>query len=237
MFRSTGPEMTGKEERQDMKRQKRSRAGNGRRPLLVAGCIAATLWLPGSGQARPGEWAKSYRLETYGQYAQAAGVMESLIAQGEERAFALLRLGWLNYLQGNHHDAIRNYQRALEINPQSFTARLGITLPLMAQRRWLEVKAQAEWLIARSPWHPTAHKRLLAAEQGLRSWRSLAKHAQDLSAHYPDDADALIYLARARAWLGEPEKAREAYVRLLRRYPENIEAKRYLKGTAASATP
>lgn len=174
-------------------------------------------------------WASSYRLEAYGQYAQAAGVMESLIEQGEERPFSLLRLGWLNYLQGNHHDSIRNYQRAMEINPQSFTARLGITLPLMTLQRWSEVKGHAEWLIALSPWHPTAHKRLLAAEQGLRSWEALAKHARDLSAHYPEDMDALVYLARASIWLGDRDGARDAYVRLLRRSPYNTEAANYLK--------
>ncbi len=202
---------------------------NWRQAVLTAGFLTVAMLIPAISDARPEEWAKSYRLEAHGKYAQAAGVMELLIAQGEERSFALLRLGWLNYLQGTHHDAIRNYQRALEINPQSFTARLGITLPLMAQKRWSEVKAHAEGLIALSPWHPTAHKRLLAAEQGLRSWRSLAKHARDLVAHYPDNADALVYLARAHVWLGEKNKAREAYVRLLRRFPQNIEGKRYLK--------
>jgi len=120
------------------------------------------------------------------------------------------------------------YQQALEQNTRSFDARLGIALPLMAQKRWKEAKRYLQQVLAKSPLNYTANTRLMVCEEGLKQWQTLEKHASRLSSYYPSDATTLIYLARAYAWQGKKDMAAARYKRVLVRYPEHLEATRYL---------
>lgn len=181
---------------------------------------AATAW------ADESPWLKSYRLEAAGKYAEAAAALDSANSSGDAD-FALMRRGWLAYLQGRHNEAIDFYARAIKQNPKSLEARLGITLPLLAQRRWKEAALYARQVIAESSWDYTAHLRLMVAEEGLRDWKTLAEHAERVSERYPADATALVYLARAQAWMGNTKAAREDYARVLSRIPGHSEATRY----------
>lgn len=174
-------------------------------------------------------WQESYTLEHAGKYPQAAAVLETLLRDSPNHEFAMMRRGWLNYLQGKYNDALRDYNQVLALNPRSLEARLGLTLPLLAQQRWKEAAAEARKVIAVSPWDYTAHVRLLVCEEGEKNWAELARHAAELAQRYPSDATGLVYLARAEAWLGDKAKARAAYAQVLERYPSHVEANTYLK--------
>ncbi|MBF0186912.1 MAG: tetratricopeptide repeat protein [Magnetococcales bacterium] len=202
---------------------------NAIRASLLAVTVALSLVFSTGGSASEAEWKKSYQLEANGKYAQAAAVIEALSIRGEAREFALIRLAWLSYLQANYNDSIRYYRTALEINPHSVSARVGITSPLLAQQRWREAALFAKQILEVSPWHYDAHVRLMIAEEGMRKWNTLAKHALAVNVRYPDDASVLVYLARAYAWLGNTARAKAAYERILRRIPGHIEATRYMR--------
>jgi len=173
-------------------------------------------------------WSDSYALEANGKYDKAAAVLAPLLNKGRDSELALMRYGWLNYLQGNYNDSIRNYKQALERNSRSFDARLGITLPLMAQQRWNEASRYLQQILIQSPYHYWAHIKLMACEEGLRKWETLAKHSTSLAAYYPSDATILVYLARAYAWQGKPHLAKQAYQRVLARIPGHIEAQLFI---------
>jgi len=173
-------------------------------------------------------WSDSYALEANGKYEKAAALMLPLLNQSNENELALLRYGWLNYLQGNFNDAIKAYKQALEHNQRSFDARLGIVLPLMAQQRWSEASRYLRQILAQSPNHYLANLRLLVCEEALRKWNTLAKHSMAMSAYYPSDASFLVYLARAYAWQGKHQLARSAYQRVLIRIPGHVEATLFL---------
>lgn len=181
---------------------------------------AASVW------ADESPWQKSYRLEAAGKYAESSAVLDS--ASGNADAdLALMRRGWLSYLQGRYNEAVDFYGRAIARNPKSLEARNGVTLPLLAQQRWREAASHARQAIAESAWDYTAHLRLMVAEEGLRDWKTLAEHAERVAEHYPSDATALVYLARAHAWAGNARTAKEAYGRVLNRTPGHIEATSY----------
>ena len=181
---------------------------------------AASAW------ADESPWQKSYRLEATGKYAEASAALDSTNG-GADADFALMRRGWLAYLQGRYSEAMDFYGRAISKNPKSLEARLGITLPLLAQQRWREAASHARKVIAESAWDYTAHLRLMVAEEGLRDWKSLAEHAERVAEHYPADATTLVYLARAHAWMGNAKAAKEAYGRVLNRVPGHLEATSY----------
>lgn len=173
-------------------------------------------------------WAESYRLEALTQYENAAKSLEGFIRDNPRNEFAILRHGWLSYLYGAHNDAIRDYQKALDLNSKSLDARLGLMLPLIAQQRWREVASQAGKVLEVAPWNYYAHVRLMISEEGERKWDTLAKHAQEVSQRYPSDATVLVYLARANDWLKNETAARRAYEQVLERIPGHIEASQYL---------
>jgi tetratricopeptide (TPR) repeat protein len=179
--------------------------------------------------AQGNEWHESYALESAGKYAQAAASMEAILLAAPDHEFALMRRAWLNYLQGSYNAALRDYNQVLTLNPKSLEARLGLTLPLLAQQRWREAALEANKVIALSAWDYTAHVRLMVCEDGEHKWEELSRHASELAARYPSDATVLVYLARAEAWKGNVKNARFAYAKVLERMPSHAEAAAYLK--------
>jgi tetratricopeptide (TPR) repeat protein len=174
-------------------------------------------------------WAESYRLEALTHYQEATDMLLPLASKQPGNEFVYLRLGWLNYLRGNHNEAIDRYKKALSINDKSLDATLGLTLPLLAQQRWKEAAKYAQQALDVAPWNYYAHVRLMIAEEGMRQWQTLEKHASEVHMRYPSDATVLVYLARANRWMNNIKDAKNAYEKVLQRIPGHIEALQYLE--------
>jgi tetratricopeptide (TPR) repeat protein len=173
-------------------------------------------------------WAESYRLEALYQYDSALKALEVAASKDTNSELLAMRRGWLNYLAGNHSKSIEHYKKALSINSQSLEARLGMTLPLMTQQRWREAMLEANKVLEVAPWNYTAHMRVLIAEEALKQWPAMEKHAQQLVARYPTDTSAWVYLGRASHHTGNNNGAINAYQRVLQLSPDHFEAHQYL---------
>jgi len=173
-------------------------------------------------------WTRSYALESSGQYIDAAKSIEKFLKQIPSNEFAEMRSGWLYYLAGNYSRSIKHYQTAIKINNQSIEARLGLTLPLMAQARWREAANESQSVIKQSKWNYYAHIRLMACEEALKQWDTLLKHANEAKIRYPGDATILVYLARAYKQTMNKSKMKDTYNQVLIRVPGHIEASRNL---------
>lgn len=183
---------------------------------------------PASGWAQnQAAFSTSYTLEYEQQFERAAQVIKGLADSGNE--FAKLRVGWLKYLAGRYNESIDHYNAVLQTNPRSIDGRLGLTLPLLAQKRWAEAAMQAKQVIAQSPWDYYAHARLMACEEGLKQWSVLEQHAAEATSIWASDANAFVYLARARVAQGNMAGARQAYGQVLERLPQHAEALAFLK--------
>lgn len=195
---------------------------------LLAAAVTALLVAASPAHSQASVWQNSYQLEAAGKYSEAMAVLDAVAANSRAAELKLIRRGWLFYLLGSHNDAIREYRLALERNSQSMDARLGVTLPLMAQKRWKEAEQSARYALELAPNHYTALLRLTMAQEGQRDWAGMAKSAQSLAALYPTDATACVYLARSQAWLNHRDEALAAYEAVLVRYPGHLEAKAYI---------
>ena len=173
-------------------------------------------------------WMQSYTLEAAGKHEDAAESIEHFLKEIPANEFAQLRSGWLYYLAGNYSRSITHYQTALKLNNKSIDAMLGMSLPLMGQARWREAASQAKAVIKISKWNYLAHTRLMTCEDNLKQWDILTKHAETLRAYYPSDATILVYLARGHSYANENEKAKEVYRQVLQRYPDHLEANKFL---------
>lgn len=174
-------------------------------------------------------WKKSYSLEQEKKYLDAAKTLEPLLNSSPKTEFLLLRLGWLYYLQTQYNTSISYYKEALGLNADSIDARLGLTLPLLAQQRWKEAAVYAKEVIKISDWDYNANIRLMTCESALLEWEVLERHANAMSKRYPSDATVFIFLARSQAWQGKKTQALSNYKLVLERAPDNQEALEYIK--------
>lgn len=192
--------------------------------LLLAGLLT-TSWAYAGNEAA---WSNSYNLEASKKYAEALSALSTIADSDSDAQLVLLRKGWLSYLQGEYNESVNYYQQALQQNPKSIDAALGVTLPLLAQQRWQEAAVHAKEVLTTSPNQYTAYLRLIVAEEGAKDWSTMKKHAEELTVYYPTDTSAFVYLARANAWLGDKEAAKIAYNAVLSRLPKHYEATAYL---------
>lgn len=194
---------------------------------MLIGLVFAT----GAWADNESAWSKSYQLEAAHQYAGSLAALDELRVNGVDTELLMLRRGWLNYQLGQYNDSADWYKRALERNSESMDALLGLTLPLLAQQRWREAALYAQQALQLSRHDYTATLRLIVAEEGMRDWQSMKKHAEILAEYYPSDATALVYLARANVWLGNASEARKVYCDVLTRSPGHLQATAYLDAT------
>jgi tetratricopeptide (TPR) repeat protein len=198
------------------------------RALLAVLTTALTLSTT-SVLAQEALWKNSYQLETAGKYSEAMAAIDPVAANSPDAELKAMRRGWLYYLLGSFNDAIREYRLAIDRNGRSIDARLGVILPLMAQKRWREAEQSAQAVLDMAPNNYTALLRLCIAQEGLHDWTAMAKTAATLVASYPSDSSAYVYLARANAWQLKREQAVAAYTAVLSRYPGHLEARAYLE--------
>ena len=199
-----------------------------RTPILTSLFVVFSL-LSGCATSQETLWQSSYRLEAAGNYSEAISVMDQVLANDPDAELKIIRRGWLYYSQGKYNESIREYRLAMDRNGKSIDARLGVTLPLLAQKRWREAEQAARVVLDMAPNNYTALLRLAIAQEGLRDWDGMLKTTITLTAAYPTDASGFVYLARAYAGLNRRGAAIAAYTSVLSRYPGHLEALAYLE--------
>lgn len=192
---------------------------------LTAATIALSAF---PAMAQEAAWQNSYSLEAAGKYTEAVAAIDGVSVNSPEAELKLIRRGWLFYLLGRFDESIREYRLAMERNSRSVDARLGVTLPLLAAKRWREAEQSARTALEMVPGNYTALVRQAVAQEGLRDWAAMARTGATLVALYNSDATAHVYLARANAWLGKRDDALASYNAVLVRYPGHLEARAYI---------
>ena len=191
--------------------------------------VGLALSLAASVHAQQEPWAESYRQEYAGKYAEALAPIEPMATRASPHEFAVIRSAWLLHLQGKYADAEKRYQKAVDLNPRSIEASLGLMLPQMAQYKWAEALRSGQKVLSVNPWDYYAHVRIMVCEEAMSRWSDLAQHAGTLAARYPADATVLVYWARASAALKDSKRARELYLQVLERIPTHVEAANFIK--------
>lgn len=167
----------------------------------------------------------SYTAEAKGDYAGALSAIASLKADGDVGYTLVLRRGWLQYASGAYPDAVASYQAAIAAKPTSIEAKLGLTLPLMALKRWTEVRATCAEILAQLPGQSTATSRLAWAQYNLGKYSESAATYASLVAAYPSDVDLRAGLGWAQLKLGQTAEARASFLIVLKLAPANESAK------------
>ena len=133
---------------------------------------------------------ESYKYEKDGNYFDAIDSMMTVYKENINSYAINLRLGWLYYLNKNYSDSILHYEKAEKIIPDSIEAKLGICLPLLADKKYSKVVEICEMIIKVDKYNYYANIREATALRLQNKYSEARKILNKMLKLYP--ADSLI---------------------------------------------
>jgi tetratricopeptide (TPR) repeat protein len=172
---------------------------------------------------------KSYNYEKAQNYPDAIKALQVAFRAYPAGYTLNLRLGWLYYLSGKYANAEQHYLTAVKVAPSSIEAKLGYTLPLLAQERYEDVEAIARQVLRVDLSNYFANLRLVIALRGQDKDETAEKIADAMLNLYPTDVALLSQKALLRIDAGDKATARARLQDILILDPQNVLAREKLK--------
>ena len=167
---------------------------------------------------------KSYESEYKGEYKKAIEELEKL--SGNDKTYVFhLRIGWLQYLDGNYSESVKAYKKAISENKNSIEAKLGLMLPQMALRRWKDSIDTAKSVLEQDPMNYLANTRLAYSYYNLGQFDKAEKAYKKVLTSYPSDVDMISGLAWSLCKQNKMEKASDLFNQILVISPSHEGAK------------
>lgn len=195
--------------------------------------LALGLLLGGAPPARSGPaedrtaalYRLSYQLEAKGDHAGALARMAEIRAAAGRSYFVVVRTAWLQYLKGDLAGSTTSYREAVSLEPKAVEPRLGLTLPLLALKRWRDLERACRDVLALDPNDPTARARLAHALYFVGNYPDAATVYRKLVADYPAVLDHQTGLAWTLLRMGRRAEAHRLFNAVLAVSPDNLNAK------------
>ena len=195
--------------------------------LPFAFCLLASAAAPTDAEIRDA-YHKSYRYEKAQNYADAIKALAPVLDAYPTAYTVNLRLGWLNYLTGGFATARKHYETAIKTAPDSIEAKLGHTLPLMAQEKWDDAAAVARQVLRIDPSNYTANLRLAYVLRLQKKFDAAEQILNGMLVLYPTDISLLTEFALIKLAKDNKPEAKRVFNDILTLDPENVTAKAQL---------
>lgn len=166
----------------------------------------------------------SYAAEANRNYAGAIAPMRTLEASSSTY-FVKARLGWLYYLAGEYSTAVVYYRAAAAAAPAAVEPRLGVTLPLMAQKTWRDLDRACRDVLQLDANNAVARARLAYAQYMSGNYPDSATTYRKLIEEYPAELDHQTGLGWALVKMGKLSEAKQIFAQVLVVSPDNASAK------------
>ena len=167
-------------------------------------------------------FSKSYIFESNKNYKAAITALEAIYSDASYPVN--LRLGWLHYLDGNYRQSRIYYQKAIQTEPKSVEARLGIVLPLSAEDNWKEVVLVYKKILEIDPGNSLVNYRLALIYYNRKEFEKAVPHIKKVTAMYSFDYDSQLLLAKIEVSRGNIMEAQKALGICLQYSPSSKEA-------------
>lgn len=199
-----------------------------RLPIALLVCLVAAA----PARAATSPLAQSYADEQAGKLAEALAALDRAPDRGGY--VTVLRRGWLLYRLGRHVESVDAYANAIAAAPRALEPRLGILLPLLAERRWVDAQKHARAALRLDADNYLATLRLAWASYQLGQYGEAQALYRKLCDLYPADADARSGLGWSLLKLGKRADARAQLEKLLELAPDHALGKEGLRLAAGS---
>lgn len=170
-------------------------------------------------------YRESYVLEAKGDYAGASAKVRDARQASGNSYFAVVRLAWLQYLAGDYAASASAYGEAVAIDPKAIEPKIGLTLPLLAAKRWKDLDRACRDVLIADPQNASARSRLAQALYWTSNYADSSAAYQKLTAEYPSNLDYKTGLAWALLKQGRTGDARQIFQAVLIVSPDNASAK------------
>jgi len=196
--------------------------------LAVSAALGALL-LPASGRSDVATdvadlYRASYAAEAKGQPAVALESMKQVGDKAGRSYFVEVRSAWLAYLAGRHADSEKAYRKAVAQSPDSVEAKLGLTLSLLAQKKWRELEKACREVLKKDAGNAVARARLAHAYYSLGNYPDSATQYRSLVKEYPGELDHQTGLGWALARMGRVAEGKKVFRQVLDVSPDNANA-------------
>lgn len=195
----------------------------------ATGVFLATLGIGLATAARADEvpdlYRQSYALEAKGDYDGAIRRMNEVASRGGTDYVAVIRTGWLQYLAGRHAESETSYLKAIRLAPDAVEPRLGITLPLMALRRWKEAERFCNEVLKAAPGESVAQGRMAYIQYMLGAYEKAEAWYRQVLAAYPGNVEMRAGLAWTLLMLHRFQEARAEFDKVLAVAPDHASAR------------
>jgi len=196
---------------------------------LAASLTVVSLLLPISARSDTAAdvanlYRASYAAEAKGQPAAALDAMKKIGAKAGQSYFVKVRSAWLSYLAGRFADSEAAYRQAIAEKPDSIEAKLGLTLPLLAQKKWRDLERACRDVLKKDPANAVARARIAHAYYSLGNYPDAATYYRGLVKDYPSELDHQTGLGWALARMGRVAEANKIFRAVLDVSPDNANA-------------
>jgi len=172
---------------------------------------------------------RSYQYEKSGNYEDAIKSLMPVYNKYPDGYTLNLRLGWLYYLNKKYANSIYHYEKAMKVAPYSIEAKLGYTLPLLAQSKYSDVEKVCYQILNTDFYNYYGNLRLSFVLRMQKKYDTAEKVIKKMLVVYPTDVNFLLELGLLRFYTGKKEEAKTIFNDVLILDPENITAKEYLQ--------
>lgn len=172
-------------------------------------------------------FVKSYEAENAKDYTTAIKELKTIYEA--DHYIVNIRLGWLNYLAKQYPEAIRYYEKSIELKPYSIEARFGCVKPLSALEDWERVKKQYLEILKIDPLNTVANYWLGVIYYNRKDFNSATKLFEKIVNLYPLDYDSVIMLAWSKFYISKTAEAKILFQQALIIRPNDSSALSGLK--------
>jgi tetratricopeptide (TPR) repeat protein len=170
-------------------------------------------------------YRESYQLEANRDAQGALGKMREIKAKAGNSYFVAVRSAWLAYLVGDFAGSEASYRDAAALAPKAIEPRIGLTLPLLAQKKWRDLERACRDAMTFDANHATARARLAHALYSVGNFPDSATLYRKLVEDFPAELDYQTGLGWALLKMGRRAEARQLFAGVLAVSPDNVNAK------------
>ncbi len=173
-------------------------------------------------------YRSAYDYERMGDFQDAIRALSKVYQVYPKTYTVNLKLGWLYYLEKRYANSISHYKLAAKVYPNAVEPLLGLSLPLLAQKKWEEVEKLMYEVIKRDYYNYYGNLRLCFVLRKEKKYALAENIARKMLGLYPIDINFLNELGLALMKQGKSKKAINYFNVVITLDPQNLVAGKYV---------
>lgn len=165
---------------------------------------------------------ESYALEAKGEYTKAISTVQKVY---NEQSYEInLRLAWLHYSAGLFSESCNYYNKCISLMPMAIEPKLGFVYPAAALGEWNKVLTQYQEILKIDPNNSSVNYKTGLIYYGKKDYKTALRYFEKVVNLYPFDYSGLLYLAWTKYFLGDTQKAKALFHKVLLYSPNDASA-------------